>query len=128
MDNLYSETEQAKMNQMAKDGILVEWLSGLCPVQARGWIDEKQAFYFRSRHDEWSMSITKAEAEHLDDAISIKADESDVWQYFEDYGEDPEAGYMPFIEALGFIEKAVAMMKATHNPPTASGDGLPETR
>jgi hypothetical protein len=107
MNNFYSETEQTKIDQLAKNGILVEWLSGLCPVQAQGWVDEKHAFYFRSRHAEWSMSITKGEAMDLDEAISVIPDESDVWQYFEDYGKDPEAGYMPFIEALGFIEQSV---------------------
>lgn len=102
--------EQAKRYQLAKDGILVEWLSGLCPVQSQGWIDEKYAYYFRARHDEWTINITKKEAFDLDDAIIIRPN-PDVWEYGEGYGEDPEAGYMPNLEALGFIEQSVKQFR-----------------
>jgi hypothetical protein len=111
MDSIYSADEQKKMDSLAKDGVLVEWLSGLCPVQSQGWIDEKHAYYFRARHDEWSINITKNEANDLDDAIIIRPN-PDVWEYTEKYGEDPEAGYMPFIEVLAFIESSVNKFRA----------------
>jgi len=102
MDIFYSKEEQTMIDKMAKNGVLVEWLSGLCPVQAQGWVDDK-AFYFRARHDEWSISITKSEATDLDEALE---ENDSTWRYYEKYGEDPEAGYMPFIEALQFIESS----------------------
>jgi len=107
MSDFYSKSEQAKIDQLAKDGVLVEWLAGLCPVQGNVWIDEKHAFYFRARHDEWSVSITEDEAYDLDEALN----DSGTKEYTGKYGQDPEAGYMPFIEALGFIEKSVSMFR-----------------
>ena len=108
MNSLYNSTEQSKIKVLAKDGILVEWLSGLCPVQGNGWIDEKHAFYFHARHDEWYMCITQSEADKLDEALN----DDGVWEYGEKYGKDPEAGYMSFIEALGFIEQSVNKFRA----------------
>ena len=71
MKSFYSDIEQSKMDALAKDGILVEWLSGLCPVQGDGWIDEKHAFYFHARHDEWKMRITKGEASVTSEALGL---------------------------------------------------------
>lgn len=92
-----------KIESMRAQGFDVQWLSGLCPVQGNGLIDGR-AFYFRARHDEWSVRIAKFKFKggDMDDVIGAP----DAWEHREKYGEDPDAGYMPFIEALQFIEWA----------------------
>jgi hypothetical protein len=80
-------------------GIVIEEIGGMCPVQAEGTIDGK-LFYFRARGDSWSIGIGR---EPLFDP---------EWEYAEDYGVWPEAGYMEADEAKAFIEKAVALYRA----------------
>ena len=70
----------------------IEWLGGLCPVQAEGTIDDKP-FYFRSRGTHWSFTVGS-------DIIKPE------WYYEEEYGEWPSAGWISEEEALSFIEKA----------------------
>lgn len=75
--------------------IHVKYLGGNCPVQSEGTIDGKE-FYFRARHNHWSMSIGG------DDLIG-KPD----WYYEEDYGEEPfSAGWMSQAQAADFMDKA----------------------
>jgi hypothetical protein len=99
MLDFYSPDERAKIDSMKAQGFDVQWLSGLCPVQANGQIDGRP-FYFRARHDEWSIRIAKFKGGDMDDVIDAR----DAWEHREKYGQDPDAGYMPFIEALAFIE------------------------
>lgn len=101
MINFYSEVEQSKIDELKADGVIVDWLSGLCPVQSNGWIDGR-AYYFKARGDQWHMSITRTESHNVDDALDY--DDGKCWTHLEPYGKVPDAGYMPFIEALQFIE------------------------
>lgn len=99
MPDFYSLEEQAKIDSMKAQGFSVLWLSGLCPVQSQGLIDG-HPYYFRARHDKWSIRIAKNKSFDTDIAV----DDPFAWEHREKYGEEPEAGYMPFIEALEFIE------------------------
>jgi hypothetical protein len=96
-----SPAVQEKIGLMKAQGFDVQWLSGLCPVQATGYIDG-HPFYWRARGTMWSIQIAYEAGEYSDVLIDSPAS----WQYMERYGEFPDAGYMPFIEALGFIEAA----------------------
>lgn len=104
IDEFYSPEEAAKIESLKADGISVLWLSGLCPVQSQGLIDG-HPYYWRARGDEWSVQIAHEKSFNVEDAITL--DMSKIWVYREEYGVVPDAGYMPFIEALQFIEKAV---------------------
>ena len=95
----YSLEERQKMDALKKDGIDVQWLSGLCPVQSEGLIDN-HPYYFKARGNMWFIQIAKNESEYTEDVLS----DLEAWDYGERYGEFPDAGYMPFIEALEFIE------------------------
>lgn len=77
--------------------IVIYGIGGNCPVQAEGLIDGKP-FYFRARGDDWSMSIGG------EDVIL-----NPEWYYEEEYGDWPEAGWMPEGEARAFIAKAAAL-------------------
>jgi len=103
----YSPEEIAKMLQMSQDGIDVQWLSGLCPVQATGYIDG-HPFYWRARGAAWSIQIAKSKGEYSDELIDAPVS----WQHIERYGEFPEAGYMSFIEALQFIEASASRWRS----------------
>lgn len=82
--------------KMKDPSIKIETLGGNCPVQADGTIDGKP-FYFRARGDHWSIGIGN-------DPIS-----DPEWHYEEEYGQWPDAGWMPHYEALAFISKAVKL-------------------
>lgn len=108
MNDFYSQDERVKIEVMKAQGFDVQWLSGLCPVQANGLIDGRP-FYFRARHDAWSIRIAKFKGHQTHEIFSdldAVIDAPDAWEHREKYGEDPDAGYMPFIEALQFIEWA----------------------
>src|SRR5215467_2884968 len=102
--------------------IRIENLTGLCPVQADGMIDD-EPFYFRARGDSWSIEIGPGNTHLVVAAMekngkyeqSAEADEvraRGCWRYGEDYGAWPEAGYMPEDEARAFIAKAADLWRA----------------
>lgn len=92
---------------MSEPSIKIEWLGGNCPVQAEGTINGLP-FYFRSRGDEWSMSVGGA------DVIG-----SPEWYHEEQYGVGPyDAGWMPDEDAYGFIMKAAKMFHDAQKTPT----------
>jgi len=67
--------------------LIIREIYGECPVQGEGTIDGVE-FYFRARHNRWSLSVGD-------------------WRYDESYGSIPyEAGYMTEDEARSFIRKA----------------------
>jgi len=77
---------------MARDLILkIDWIGGNCPVQAEGWVGDKQ-LYFRARWDGWRVEIGGWD---------------DLWVYSEEYGTGMEAGWIELDEAMSFIHKAV---------------------
>jgi hypothetical protein len=73
-------------------GITIDNIGGNCPVQATGSFDD-QEFYFRARGDSWQLHV----GPH-NDRFSGKE-----WVVTDDYGEWPEAGWMPRHEAVMFI-------------------------
>lgn len=98
------------------EDIVIDWLSGSCPVQAEGTIDGKP-FYFRARGQRWRIGIGG-------DVVS-----SPDWGYGEYFGEVPfAAGWMTDEEAMGFIVKSVGLYRSGHegnfdippNPPAAA--------
>lgn len=86
------------------DGSSVNQIGGNCPVQAEGTIDG-HSFYFRARGSRWSIEI----------GGDIDAG-NPLWTYSESYGVWPDAGWMPEVEALAFIEKAAEHFRASTPP------------
>lgn len=79
---------------MSDPKVEIQTLGGNCPVQAEGRIDG-YGFYFRARGDQWSLEIyTGPEG---------------PWEYEEDYGVWPAAGWMEKEEAEEFIYKAAKL-------------------
>lgn len=78
-------------------GATLTSFGGNCPVQAEGMVDG-QTFYFRARGDAWSLDIGPEEQWHG----------FGCWRIERDYGEWPDAGWMPKHEALGFIVDGIA--------------------
>lgn len=75
------------------DEVHIERIGGLCPVQAEGTIGGKP-FYFRARHQQWSLSIGGADV--------IMEPE---WHTSQPWGNGPfDAGYMPVEDAAAIIE------------------------
>ena len=53
------EIARAAMRERSKtEGLVVDGVGGNCPVQGEGWIGGLP-FFFRARHDSWSISISK---------------------------------------------------------------------
>ena len=81
--------------------VLIDFLSGNCPVQAEGTVNGKR-FYFRARGEHWSFEVhDSAECEYLG-----WPDDGQTWYYEEEYGSWPDAGWMEESEARAFIDKA----------------------
>ena len=85
--------------------IKIDWIGGNCPVQAEGFI-AGCPFYFRARGEHWSMSIGG------EDVVG-----DPLWYYEEEYGEWPEAGWMPEEKARGFIAKAASRFLTEQSSP-----------
>ena len=83
------------------DGLGVEYVGGVCPVEAEGSIDGHR-FYFYARGARWSLGIGGS------DPI-----ESADWYYEEPYGQSKSAaGFMKEEEAIALIRKAMLMFRA----------------
>lgn len=83
------------------EGVHIETIYGVAPVQAEGTVDGKP-FYFRSRGNRWSMRIGGR------DVVGHPE-----WTYTEAYGDEPfDASYITVEEAQTFIEKAVDCYRA----------------
>jgi hypothetical protein len=87
----------------ALDGIVIEHISGICPVQAEGTIDGLP-FYFRARGQRWSIEIGKRPAMR------------EPFTHSEAWGDEPfAAGWMDEDEARRLIAHgAAAYRKARH--------------
>lgn len=95
-----------------REGLIIDWIGGNCPVQAEGTIAGKP-FYFRARGRKWSFEVGDGD---LDDIAWVAN-----WHYEESYGDGPyDAGWMPEKDALRFIQEAVqrylADQRARHRP------------
>lgn len=83
---------------MTELNYVLNWISGVCPVQAEGTYQGKH-FYFRARGNRWAFYISAGEP-------FVNPE----WQYSEDYGDEPfVAGWMEEAEALGFIEQSLRL-------------------
>lgn len=100
-DDFFTPEERAKISRLSEIGVEVYWLSGLCPMQSQGWI-HGHPYYFKARGDEWFVQI----ANQISPNIELPLESDDYTEYGASYGVFPDAGYMPFIEALGFIEQS----------------------
>ncbi|MDO3432152.1 hypothetical protein QWJ46_05600 [Rhizobium sp. CBN3] len=88
------------MKDIERNGYVLNWLGGNVPIQGEGTIDGKP-FYFRARGAQWSLEIDYVE----------EADRPPMWWHVEEWGEWPDAGYMPADVALEMIDKAVALYR-----------------
>ncbi|MGO7035422.1 hypothetical protein ACCT19_31865, partial [Rhizobium ruizarguesonis] len=102
-----------RMRGIERNGYILDWLGGNAPVQAEGVIDGRP-LYFRARGTQWSLEIGYEE----------RGDRPPIWWHVEDWGEWPDAGYMPEDIALEMIEKAVALYR--EQQPQEIGSGHPE--
>lgn len=82
------------------EGVTLDWFGGTFPVQGEGTIDGVP-LYFRARGAQWSLDIGR----HDD------SDRPPLWWHVEEWGEWPDAGYMPEEKALAMIDKAVALYR-----------------
>ncbi len=75
----------------------IAYIGGNCPVQSEGEIGDK-LFYFRARHEHWSLGIGG-------DPVLYPE-----WYHEEEWGEGPhDAGWMPQHVALAMMAKAFAL-------------------
>lgn len=102
----------AAMAAFEATGATLSSIGGNCPVQAYGDVDG-QRFYFRARGDGWQFHVAPTDALIFD---------ADTFYIDRDYGDWPEAGWMPQHEALGFIVASIAEFRAK---PTED-DGQPD--
>lgn len=92
----------------------VEELWGACPVQGAGTLGEWR-WYFRARHDEWSIAASR-NAEH--DPVDVFGNSPDTFYAEEPYGDRAhDASYMPLDEARFYIVRELSRLR----------DSLPET-
>jgi hypothetical protein len=118
--------------------IVIDWLGGMCPVQAEGTIEGKP-FYFRSRGAHWSLEVGEPSTrifyaltgliEELegapaadDEAEAGAAENEPIWRYEEAYGVWPDAGYITDEEARTFITKG-AQIYASYRRERAHPEG-----
>ncbi len=95
-------------------------LGGNCPVQGYGLVDGLP-WYFRARGDHWSFSVAFAAD---GDPVLVTFGEADGFAIDEDYGEWPDAGWMQYREAWGFIERGIREFRASREAAAATlGEG-----
>jgi hypothetical protein len=83
--------------------IVIDMIGGNCPVQAEGTIDG-QEFYFRARHEHWSLSIGR---DHDGAALWFTT------------GARDNAGWLDEDEAIALIAEAAKLYLAR---PLTTGD------
>lgn len=103
----------AAMAAFNATGATLDQIGGNCPVQATGTVDG-QRFYFRARGEDWQFHVAPTE-DLIFDAPSFYIDR--------EYGDWPDAGWMPNHEAIGFIVAAIAEYRALPTPPVDGEDG-----
>lgn len=87
-------TDKINLDAHQISGLVIDSLSGQCPVQAEGTIMGRP-FYFRARGNRWSFEV--------ENQLTAQAS----------YGEERyAAGYMPPNEAIAFIVESAIAWKA----------------
>ena len=95
---------------ISRNGYILDWLGGYCPVQAEGSIDG-HPMYFRARGSQWSLDIGEPYGK-----------EPPLFWHVEEWGTWPEAGYMPAEIALEMIDKAVDTYRSAKPEKIERGD------
>jgi hypothetical protein len=103
---------------MTIEGLAIEYLSGLCPVQAEGTMDGFP-FYFRARHTGWSLTVAAPGQEPVDVWINAHIDGGEIGvhhvaELFDD------AGYMDLGVARDFIEREYEVVCKKLSQPAAA--------
>ena len=91
------------------------YLDGFCPVQGYGLVDGL-GWYFRSRWDAWTFEVFRTPI----DPISGLPDEDPIWEMGADYGEEPDASWMPYSEAWIRIEQSIALFQGVQRAGRAA--------
>ena len=87
--------------------VIVDWLSGHCPVQSEGSI-AGVPFYFRARGARWMFYVG---ADPLSDTS---------WSTGGPYGEGFEAGWMELDDARALIKRAAGLWLAGQDPESSA--------
>lgn len=95
---------------ISRNGYVIDWLGGYCPVQAEGSLDGHR-MYFRSRGAQWSLDIGEPYGQ-----------EPPLFWHVEEWGTWPDAGYMPDEIVFEMIDKAVAAYRAAKPEKVEKGD------
>jgi hypothetical protein len=74
---------------------------GIVPVQAEGKLPTGEYYYFRSRGERWSLSVSDKEEDIFD--------KDKCWYYFEEPFTWPEGGYIDDWESIKYFNKAVKL-------------------
>ena len=88
---------------MISEGLLIDWISGMCPVQAEGWMDGFP-FYFRARHCGWTLTVSAPGTDPCDVFVDAHLDGKEVGIYHVSELYD-DAGWMPHETAKHFIQR-----------------------
>jgi hypothetical protein len=91
---------------MKTEGLRMDYLSGLCPVQSEGFMDGFP-FYFRARHNGWSITVTAPDQNPIDAWVNAHLDGVERCLYHNAELFD-DAGYMELEVARKFIEREYA--------------------
>jgi hypothetical protein len=95
---------------ITRNGYVIDWLGGYCPVQAEGSVDGHQ-MYFRARGAQWSLDIGEPYGQ-----------EPPLFWHVEEWGTWPDAGYMPDEVAFEMIDKAVEAYRDAKPEKIERGD------
>lgn len=104
------------MSERSGDG----WSGGIgghCPVQGEG-ICDGHPWYFRARGERWAIWFAEREGA---DPIDVGFDEAG-WSTGGDYGQWPDAGYMPDDVAWSLIEQSIESFRAGKVERVEAGD------
>lgn len=94
--------------------VVIDALEGTAPVQAWGTVEPRARWYFRSRHDDWSLAVSPDQAVDPADVFESK----DGFFYHEEpYGHlRGEASEMPHSVARFFIVRELTRWRSTLPP------------
>lgn len=96
---------------MTDPNITINNLGRNCPVQAEGTIDG-HAFYFRARGSHWSIELAQGDGVFLSELSNADYNQwVATWEYYERWGEWPDAGWMEIEDAMWLIHRAAMLYR-----------------
>ena len=101
------------------DGLIIDTLGGLCPVQSTGMMCGLP-YYFRARHDGWSLTIAAPGYEPVDVWVNTHLDGNVEGLIYHNAELHPNAGYMAIEVARGIIEAEYTKFSQVLSQPTAA--------